>query len=46
MAHIKRVLESVKWNISRAAEILGTSRRNLHRKINQYSLKKQPGARG
>ena len=44
VAHIKRVLESVKWNISRAAEILGTSRRNLHRKINQYSLKKQPGA--
>ncbi len=39
LAHIKRVLESVKWNISRAAEILGTSRRNLHRKINQYNLK-------
>jgi DNA-binding NtrC family response regulator len=39
IAHIKRVLESVKWNISRAAEILGTSRRNLHRKINQYNLK-------
>jgi DNA-binding NtrC family response regulator len=40
IAHIKRVLESVQWNISRAAEILGTSRRNLHRKINQYNLKK------
>jgi DNA-binding NtrC family response regulator len=39
LAHIKRVLESVKWNISRAAEILGTSRRNLHRKIKQYNLK-------
>jgi len=34
------VLESVQWNISRASEILGTSRRNLHRKINQYNLKK------
>jgi DNA-binding NtrC family response regulator len=40
LAHIKRVLESVKWNISRAAEILGTSRRNLHRKISQHNLKK------
>lgn len=40
LAHIKRVLESVQWNISRAAEILGTSRRNLHRKINQHNLKK------
>jgi DNA-binding NtrC family response regulator len=40
VAHIKRVLESVQWNISRAAEILGTSRRNLHRKINQHNLKK------
>jgi DNA-binding NtrC family response regulator len=40
IAHIKRVLESVQWNVSRAAEILGTSRRNLHRKINQYNLKK------
>ena len=40
VTHIKRVLESVQWNISRAAEILGTSRRNLHRKINQHNLKK------
>ena len=40
LAHIKRVLESVQWNISRASEILGTSRRNLHRKINQHNLKK------
>ncbi len=39
LAHIKRVLESVKWNVSRAAEILGTSRRNLHRKIKQYNLR-------
>ncbi len=40
LAHIKRILESVQWNVSRAAEILGTSRRNLHRKINQHNLKK------
>jgi DNA-binding NtrC family response regulator len=40
VAHMKRVLESVQWNISRAAEVLGTSRRNLHRKINQHNLKK------
>jgi two-component system response regulator AtoC len=40
IVHMRRVLDSVKWNISKAAEILGTSRRNLHRKINQYGLKK------
>ena len=40
VAHIKRVLESVQWNISRAADILGMSRRNLHRRINQHNLKK------
>ncbi len=39
LAHIKNVLESVGWNVSRAAEILGTSRRNLHRKIKQHGLK-------
>ena len=39
VAHIRRVLESVKWNVSKASEILGTSRRNLHRKINHYDLK-------
>ncbi|HYE98278.1 MAG TPA: sigma-54 dependent transcriptional regulator [Planctomycetota bacterium] len=39
LAHIKRVLDSVQWNVSRAAEILGTSRRNLHRKIKQHNLK-------
>ncbi len=39
LAHIRKVLDSVEWNISRAAEILGTSRRNLHRKITQHQLK-------
>ncbi|MFN3487078.1 MAG: sigma-54-dependent transcriptional regulator, partial [Planctomycetota bacterium] len=40
IAHIRRVLESVRWNVSRAAEILGMSRRSLHRKINQYNLRR------
>jgi DNA-binding NtrC family response regulator len=40
VAHLKRVLESVKWNVSRAAEILGMSRRSLHRKINVYNLRR------
>jgi len=40
VTHMRRVLESVKWNISKAAEVLGTSRRNLHRKIKQFGLKK------
>jgi DNA-binding NtrC family response regulator len=35
LAHIQKVLDSVQWNVSRAAEILGTSRRNLHRKIKE-----------
>jgi DNA-binding NtrC family response regulator len=39
LAHIKRVLESVSWNVSRASDILGTSRRNLHRKIKLYNLR-------
>jgi DNA-binding NtrC family response regulator len=39
LAHIKRVLESVSWNVSRASEILGTSRRNLHRKIKLHNLR-------
>jgi DNA-binding NtrC family response regulator len=41
IAHMKRVLESVRWNISRAAEILGTSRRNLHRKIRVHNLRQE-----
>jgi two-component system response regulator AtoC len=40
ITHMRRVLDSVKWNISKAAEILGASRRNLHRKIKQYGLRK------
>jgi DNA-binding NtrC family response regulator len=43
IAHIRRVLESVQWNVSRAAEILGMSRRSLHRKINQYNLHRRGG---
>ncbi len=37
--HIQRVLTAADGNISKAAEMLGVSRRNLHRKINQYKLK-------
>ncbi len=37
--HIRRVLATAGGNVSKAAEILGVSRRNLHRKINQYGLK-------
>jgi DNA-binding NtrC family response regulator len=40
ISHMKRVLDSVKWNVSKAAEILGTSRRNLHRKIRLHDLRK------
>ena len=40
ISHMRKVLDSVGWNISKAAEILGTSRRNLHRKIIQFGLKK------
>jgi DNA-binding NtrC family response regulator len=36
---ILRTLELTGGSTSRAAEILGTSRRNLHRKIKQYNLK-------
>ena len=36
--HIQKVLNEVKWNKTRAAEILGISVRNLYRKINQYEI--------
>jgi two-component system response regulator AtoC len=39
LAHIRKVLDGTGWNVSRAAELLGMSRRNLHRKISQHRLK-------
>jgi transcriptional regulator with PAS, ATPase and Fis domain len=39
LEHIQRVLNAAGGNVSKAAEMLGVSRRNLHRKINQFNLK-------
>ncbi|MGN7401519.1 sigma-54-dependent transcriptional regulator [Cytobacillus praedii] len=36
--HIEGVLNNVKWNKTKAAEVLGISVRNLYRKIDQYKL--------
>lgn len=36
--HIEGVLNNVKWNKTKAAEVLGVSVRNLYRKIDQYKL--------
>lgn len=38
-AHIAAVLESMNWNKTKAAEVLGVSVRNLYRKIDQFNLK-------
>ncbi|MEQ6377310.1 sigma-54 dependent transcriptional regulator [Bacillaceae bacterium S4-13-56] len=37
--HIRKVLHEVRWNKTKAAEILGISVRNLYRKIDTYHLK-------
>ncbi len=40
-AHIASVLEKMKWNKTKAAEVLGVSVRNLYRKIDQYNIIQQ-----
>jgi len=42
-AFIQMKLDEMDWNISRAADILGLERTNLHKKIKQYELtRKEP----
>ena len=38
-----RVLDQTRWNISRAAEILGINRTTLYNKIRQHGLGGRPG---
>jgi DNA-binding NtrC family response regulator len=40
---VARVLEQTRWNISRAAEILGINRTTLYNKIRQHGLGERPG---
>ncbi len=40
---IEETLRNNKFNISRTAEILGISRRTLHRKVNEYGINTKPG---
>ncbi len=40
-AFIEMKLQETNWNISRAAEVLGIERTNLHKKIKQYDLSKK-----
>jgi DNA-binding NtrC family response regulator len=39
-AHVTRVLEGQRWNISRAARVLGIDRVTLYNKIKRYGLRK------
>jgi transcriptional regulator of acetoin/glycerol metabolism len=40
--HIAKVLESLDWNISRAAEVLEIDRVTLYNKIKKYGLREPP----
>ncbi|MBX3269752.1 MAG: sigma 54-dependent Fis family transcriptional regulator [Sandaracinaceae bacterium] len=37
--HIQRVLDTVRWNKTRAAEVLGITRQTVHEKIRQHGLR-------
>jgi DNA-binding NtrC family response regulator len=39
-AHIRTVLDSLSWNISQAAEVLGVDRGTLYNKIKKYGLQR------
>jgi transcriptional regulator of acetoin/glycerol metabolism len=39
--HIVKALRHTGWNITRAAEILGISRKTVHEKIKQYGLERE-----
>jgi len=40
--HIRLVLETVDWNKTKAAEVLGIGRTNIYEKIKQYGLEPSP----
>jgi transcriptional regulator with PAS, ATPase and Fis domain len=42
--HIHRVLDSLKWNKKRAAQVLQISRETLYRKIAEFALEQEPRA--
>ncbi|MBW2352425.1 MAG: sigma-54-dependent Fis family transcriptional regulator [Deltaproteobacteria bacterium] len=43
-AHISRVLDENRWNVSRAAAILGIDRSTLYSKIKRYGIQKPSGS--
>jgi DNA-binding NtrC family response regulator len=41
-AHIEGVLERMRWNITRSAQMLGINRVTLHNKMKKYGLRRKP----
>lgn len=39
-SHIRKIMDEVDWNISRAAKILGVSRQTLYNRLNQFNLQR------